>query len=89
MKGDHTANGLKCNFATKPLGVCFEMMTDRAAQVLRLSDYGIAVGNTADLVVWDAASPADIIATCALPLAGFKRGRRIFVRTLPTLERPH
>ena len=54
-----------------------------------LGEYGIAVGNAADLVVWNEASPADIIATCALPLAGFKRGRRTFVRTLPTLERPH
>jgi cytosine deaminase len=65
------------------------MITERAARVMRLRAYGIAVGNAADLVVWDAASPADIIATCSLPLAGFKRGRRIFVRTLPTLERPH
>jgi cytosine deaminase len=76
-------------YGPQDLGVCFAMITARAARVMRLSDYGIAVGNAADLVVWDAASPADIIATCALPLAGFKRGRRIFVRTLPTLERPH
>ena len=46
-------------------------------------------GNGADLVVWNETSPADIIASCALLLAGFKRGRRGFVRTLPTLERPH
>jgi cytosine deaminase len=65
------------------------MITERAAQVMRLSDYGIAVGKAADLVVWNEESPADIIAKCALPLAGFKRGRRIFVRTLPTLQRPH
>jgi cytosine/creatinine deaminase len=56
---------------------------------MRLSDYGIAVGKAADLVVWDAARPSDIIATCALPLAGFKRGRPIFTRRLPTLHRPH
>jgi cytosine/creatinine deaminase len=76
-------------YGPKDLGVCFEMITERAARVMRLGAYGIAVGNAADLVVWNAASPADIIATCALPLAGFKRGRRTFVRTLPTLERPH
>jgi cytosine/creatinine deaminase len=64
------------------------MITARAARVMQLSDYGIAVGNAADLVVWDAASPADIVATCALPLAGFKRGRQIFTRRLPTLHRP-
>jgi cytosine deaminase len=76
-------------YGPKDLGICFEMITERAAQVMRLSAYGIAVGNAADLVVWHEAAPADIIATCALPLAGFKRGRRLFVRTLPTLERPH
>ena len=65
------------------------MITERAARVMRLSDYGIAVGNAADLVVWDAVSPADIIATWALPLAGFKRGRQIITRLLPTLHRPH
>jgi cytosine deaminase len=75
-------------YGPKDLGVCFEMITHRAAQVLRLGDYGIAVGKAADLVVWDEALPADIIATCALPLAGFKRGRQIFSRALPTLQRP-
>jgi hypothetical protein len=39
-------------------------------------------------VIWGEESPADIVAKCALPLAGFKRGRRIFKRELPTLERP-
>ena len=76
-------------YGPQDLGVCFEMITERAAKLMRLGDYGIAVGNAADLVVWDEASPADIIAKCALPLAGFKRGRRNLVRTLPTLERPH
>jgi cytosine deaminase len=74
-------------YGPQDLGVCFEMITERAAQVLRLGDYGIAVGKAADLVVWDEAWPADIIATCALPLAGFKRGQRIFSRALPTLQR--
>ena len=76
-------------YGPKDLGVCFEMITARAAQVMRLSEYGLAVGNTADLVVWDVATPADVIATCAVPLAGFKRGRPIFTRLLPTLHRPH
>jgi cytosine deaminase len=75
-------------YGPKDLGVCFEMITKRAAQVMRLDDYGIAVGKAADLVVWNEASPSDIIAMCALPLAGFKRGRRVFVRILPTLQRP-
>jgi cytosine deaminase len=75
-------------YGRKDLGVCFEMITDRAAKLMRLGDYGIAVGKSADLVVWGEELPSDVIAKCALPLAGFKRGRRLFVRQLPTLERP-
>ncbi len=70
------------------LGVCFEMITERAAKMMRISDHGIAVGKAADLVVWGEELPSDVIAKCALPLAGFKRGRRIFSRELPTLQRP-
>jgi cytosine deaminase len=72
----------------KDLGICFEMITDRAAQLMRLDDYGIAVGKAADLVIWDEERPSDVIAKCALPLAGFKRGRQLFSRTFPTLQRP-
>ena len=75
-------------YGPKDLGVCFEMITERAAKLMRLGDYGIAAGKAADLVVWDEALPCDIIAKCALPLAGFKRGRRIFLRELPALQRP-
>lgn len=72
----------------KDLGVCFDMITDRAAKLMRLNDYGIAVGKAADLVVWGEERPSDVIAKCALPLAGFKRGRRLFTRELPILQRP-
>lgn len=75
-------------YGTHDLGVCFEMITSRAAQLMRLNDYGIAVGKAADLVVWGETLPSDVIAKCALPLAGYKRGRRTFTRELPTLERP-
>jgi cytosine deaminase len=75
-------------YGTRDLGVCFEMITDRAAKLMRLDDYGIAVGKAADLVVWGEVLPSDVIAKCALPLAAFKRGRRLFQRQLPTLERP-
>ena len=72
----------------KDLSECFAMVSDRAARILRKSEYGIAVGNPADLVVWNAQSPAEVIATVAQPLMGFKRGRRLFAREMPTLERP-
>jgi cytosine deaminase len=73
-------------YGDKDLGVCFEMITGRAADALGLADYGLAVGKDADLVVWDVPSGADAIATCALPVTGFKRGRRIFTRTPPELH---
>jgi cytosine deaminase len=75
-------------YGTRDLGVCFEMITERAAKLMRLPDYGIGVGKAADLVVWDEETPSDVIAKCALPLAGFKRGRRTFSRELPVLVRP-
>ncbi len=70
------------------LAECFEMMTHRPARLLRREDYGIAVGNPADLAVWDATSPAEMVATIAQPLYGFKNGRRTFTRELPELHRP-
>jgi cytosine deaminase len=72
-------------YGPKDLRVCFEMITDRAAKLMRIGDYGIEVGKAADLVVWGEELPSDIIAKCALPLCGFKRGRRIFSRQAPTL----
>ena len=70
------------------LAECFELLTTRPARILRRKDYGIAVGNPADLIVWNAKAPAEVIATVAQPLVGYKRGRRVFTRELPTLHRP-
>jgi len=70
------------------LSECFAMLTDRPARILRRRDYGIATGNPADLVVWNAQTPAEVVATVAQPLMGFKRGRRVFTRELPALHRP-
>jgi cytosine/creatinine deaminase len=67
---------------------CFAMLTDRPARILRRKDYGIAVGNPADLVVWNAKTPAEVIATVAQPVMGFKRGQRLFTREIATLQRP-
>ncbi|MDB5866245.1 MAG: amidohydrolase [Betaproteobacteria bacterium] len=72
----------------KDLSDCFAMISDRPARILRKNDYGIAVGNPADLVVWPTNSPAQVIATAAQPLMGFKRGRRVFTREVATLHRP-
>jgi cytosine deaminase len=70
------------------LSECFAMISDRPARMLRDDDYGIAVGNPADLVVWNAKSAAEVIATVAQPVMGFKRGRRLFTREAATLHRP-
>jgi cytosine deaminase len=67
---------------------CFSMLTERAARIMRRKDYGIAVGNPADLVVWNARTPAETIATVAPPVMGFKRGRRTFKREIAALNRP-
>ena len=70
------------------LSECFAMLTDRPARILRRRDYSIAAGNPADLVIWNARTPAEVIASVAQPLMGFKRGRRVFTRELPALHRP-
>lgn len=73
---------------TEDLSECFSMLTDRPARILRRREYGIAAGNPADFVVWNAGTPAEVVATIAQPLMGFKRGRRVFTRELPSLHRP-
>jgi cytosine deaminase len=67
---------------------CFAMLTDRSARLMNLPDYGIAVGNPADIVVIDAATPEQAIAEVAAPLAAFKRGRRTVTRARAELHRP-
>lgn len=71
----------------KDLAECFALISERPAKILRRDDYGIAVGKSADLVVWNASSPAEVISTIAQPAMGFKRGRRTFTREQPTLHR--
>jgi cytosine deaminase len=67
---------------------CFAMLTDRSARLMNLPDYGIAVGNPADIVVIDATTPEQAIAEVAAPLAAFKRGRRTVTRPRAELHRP-
>ena len=74
--------------AEEDLSDCFAMLTDRPARILGRANYGIAVGNPADLVVWNAKTPAEVIATVAQPVMGFKRGRRLFKREIAELQRP-
>jgi cytosine deaminase len=58
---------------------CFDMITTRSARILNAPDYGIAIGNAADLVVIDSASPDAAVAEIRRPLAVFKAGRQTVV----------
>jgi cytosine deaminase len=68
---------------------CLDMVSHGSARLMNLDDYGIAVGNAADLVVIDATDPAMAVAEIAQPLYGFKAGRPVFTRALPELHGPH
>ena len=67
---------------------CFAMLTERSARLMNLKDYGIKVGNPADIVVLDATAPEQAVAEICHPLAVFKRGRRTVTRARAELHRP-
>jgi cytosine deaminase len=67
---------------------CFAMLTDRSARLMNLKDYGIAVGNPADIVVFDATTPEQVIAEVRAPLIAFKRGKLTVTRPRAVLHRP-
>ena len=67
---------------------CFAMLTERSARLMNLKDYGIKVGNPADIVVLDATTPEQAVAEICHPLAVFKRGERTVTRPRAELHRP-
>ncbi|MDL2409889.1 amidohydrolase family protein [Rhizobium calliandrae] len=67
----------------------FGMVTAQAAALLGLQSYGISVGNAADLVLFDAQSGGDAVATIAPAVAGWKNGRQSFHRPPAQLFRAH
>jgi cytosine deaminase len=74
--------------AAAELAECFAMITTRAAGLMNLKRYGIAVGNDADLVVLDCTSPQAAVCELAPVLYAFKRGRKTVTRSPPVLHRP-
>lgn len=68
---------------------CFEMVTRRSARLLGLEDYGVGVGNAADLAVLDCTDREAAVAELVPVMYGFKRGRQTFTRTPAELHRPH
>ena len=67
---------------------CLDLVTDLPARLMNLRDYGIAVGNPADLIVLDTDSGRNAIAEMPDVLMGFKNGRQVFERQRPTLFPP-
>ena len=67
---------------------CFAMLTERSAKLMNLRDYGLRVGNPADIVVLDAATPEEAVAEVKAPLVVFKHGIRTVTRPRAELHRP-
>ena len=61
------------------LASCLDMVTILPAKLMNLRNYGIAIGNPADLVVLDGMDRAGAVAEIVRPLFGIKHGRRTFV----------
>jgi cytosine deaminase len=77
-----------CHVGSKTgLRDCFAMITERPAQLMRLADYGVAVGKCADLVVIDAVEPEMAVAEVAPVLYAFKAGRMTVSREPAQLHR--
>jgi cytosine/creatinine deaminase len=67
---------------------CLDLVTDLPARLMNLGDYGIKVGNPADLIVLDTKDSRFAIAELPDVLMGFKNGRQTFERPRPTLFSP-
>jgi len=66
----------------------FSMISDRSARLINAKDYGIKVGNPAEVAVVDAKSPAEAVSINAPVLAAFKRGRQTVSRPRAELLQP-
>ncbi|MFK7941965.1 MAG: amidohydrolase family protein [Paracoccaceae bacterium] len=67
---------------------CLEMVSASSAKLMNLADYGLQVGNPADIIVLDATDPGMAVAELAQPMYGFKDGKPVFTRELPELHLP-
>ncbi|APG12807.1 amidohydrolase [Bradyrhizobium japonicum] len=67
---------------------CLDLVTELPARLMNLGDYGIKVGNPADLVVLDTKDSRFAIAELPDIVMGFKAGRQTFERQRPTLFGP-
>ncbi|MEY9884385.1 amidohydrolase family protein [Bradyrhizobium sp. USDA 329] len=67
---------------------CLDLVTELPARLMNLDDYGIKVGNPADLIVLDTQDSRFAVAELPDVLMGFKGGRQTFARQRPTLFTP-
>ncbi|WP_027543214.1 amidohydrolase family protein [Bradyrhizobium sp. WSM2254] len=68
--------------------ICLDLVTELPARLMNLGDYGIKVGNPADLIVLDTQDSRFAIAELPDVMMGFKAGRQTFERPRPTLFSP-
>jgi cytosine deaminase len=70
------------------LAACLDLVTTAPAKLMNLKDYGIVVGNPADIVVLDCRDESSAVAELASPMLGFKRGRMSFSRAPAIIHHP-
>src|SRR4051812_4361376 len=75
--------------AISEFDACLDLVTDLPARLMNLRDYGIEVGNPADLIILDTDSGPNAIAELPDVLAGYKNGRQVFARQRPPLSPPN
>jgi cytosine deaminase len=71
----------------REMRMLLDTITIHPARMLRLPDYGLAIGCRADLVVWDCARPEDVVAALPPRLLVIKRGRVTIEHERRTRER--
>lgn len=67
---------------------CLDLVTELPARLMNLNDYGIKIGNPADLIVLDTQDSRFAIAELPDIVMGFKAGRQTFARQRPELFCP-
>jgi cytosine deaminase len=72
---------------TAEIAACLDLITTGPARLMNLTDYGIAVGHPADIVVLDCATATAAVAELAGPLLGFKGGTMTFSRPGAVIHR--
>jgi len=70
------------------IAACLDLVTTAPAKLMNLTDYGLAVGNPADVVVLDCTTSLAAVAELASPVLGLKRGRETFARPGAVINRP-